>query len=164
MTTLCRELERLRNFDQLREEVLKLIQEHPGQQQIICQGLDPYEEDWLTGTGRIADWPVQREQSYCWLNSSLKGTELAEIIQRYSAYRTRIMRQQPRQCYSIHRDQGQRIHIPIKTTDQSWMIWPQRQTCVQLTQGGVYLTDTRELHTAVNGDLSERIHLVLAVD
>lgn len=147
------------NFERLKEEVLSLVEKHTGFNQIILQSKIPEVEDWRTGTGSI----TEPDSLYCYLNKSLVGTAIADIIESQQVVRSRIMIMPPRQCYSVHQDKAQRIHIPIVTSSQAWMIWPYKQVCSRLIAGRKYLTDTREHHTFINGDLENRIHLVLCL-
>ena len=72
---------------------------------------------------------------------------------------------EPRKSYSIHRDIFKRVHIPIITNEQCWMIWPYENECHQLQTGKSYITDTTKSHTFINGHINlTRIHLVMSVD
>ena len=147
------------HFEQLKTEVLSLVEKHEGFNQIILQSKTPDIEDWRTGTGSI----TEADSVYCHLNKSLAGTTLGNIIEKQGTVRARIMVMPSRQCYSVHQDKSKRIHIPIVTSSQAWMIWPYKQVCARLIAGRMYLTDTREHHTFINGDLENRIHLVLCL-
>ena len=155
----------VKNFDKLKTEILNVISlvgsEHP---QIICQGNNPESNDWLTGTGSITGLKIQNEFHYTHLNPALIGTEIANLIEEYQGVRTRIMTLKPRSCYSVHSDPTMRIHIPIITTAESWMIWPKDNYCSQLIPGYGYLTDTTKYHTFLNGSTEDRIHLVMCID
>jgi hypothetical protein len=158
-------LKPIENFNQLKLEVLELIKElGQGLTQIMCQGSDPENNDWNTGTGRIATLKVKEESEYCHLNPRLKGTELEKLINEYHGFRTRIITLTGRKCYSVHTDPGLRIHVPIVSNDQAWMIWPYDNYSSRLEIGHSYLTDTTKNHTFLNGSLADRIHIVMCVN
>jgi len=158
-------ISRVSNFPKLVEEVNSIIQLVGFQKnQIICQSLDSAIDNWHIGIGGLEELEESEEKSYHNINSKLKNSVLEELIQQHNGFRTRIMLMPPRQCYSIHADPTPRIHIPIITNDQCWMIWPHKQTCKQLQTNLAHWTDTRKLHTFVNGGLENRIHIVMCVD
>ena len=122
---LVRPLYSIDNFEILVKEVMDLINTvNFEKNQIICQNLKEHADDWKSGIGRIDELADQEEKNYNQINSKLKGTYIEKLIVQNFAYRTRIMMMPPRQCYSVHADPSQRIHIPIVTNDQCWMIWP----------------------------------------
>jgi hypothetical protein len=158
-------LENIKNFNILVNEVNDIIKkvqiEH---NQIICQTIDPDSDDWQTGIGRIAELDYEEENLYTHINRELNGTVLADLIKKYNGFRTRIMIMPSRHCYSIHADPTPRIHIPIVTSDQAWMIWPYLSECKRMNPGVVYWVDTRKQHTFVNGGETARIHIVMGVE
>lgn len=157
-------LYRFSDFSKLIEEVLQIIQLVGFEKnQIICQSLESNLDNWHTGIGSIEELEEKEEQQYCHLNSELKNSLLGALIEKHNGFRTRIMLMPPRQCYSIHSDPTARLHIPIVTNDQCWMIWPRHDTCRQLQPNLVHWTDTRKPHTFVNGSTTDRIHIVMCI-
>jgi hypothetical protein len=158
-------LYKLENFEQLYNEVFMLINKIGFvKNQIMCQSMNESTEDFETGIGSIDDLEHKNEELYKFIQPMLKGSYLEQIISKHNAFRTRILKLTPRSCYSIHRDPTPRIHIPIVTNEQSWMIWPKNSYCINLKKGFVYSTDTRSFHTFLNGDKKlERIHIVMAI-
>ena len=132
--------------------------------QIMCQGLHPDVSDWTTGAGHLTTLENQTEQDYRFINPSLAGTTIERYINKYNAFRTRIMIMPGRHCYSVHRDLTARIHIPIITNPQAWMVWPNVKECQHLTRGSSYWTNTKAFHTFFNGAEEIRVHLVFCVD
>lgn len=163
---IVKSLPPINNFEQLRLEVFEFIKKADiGATQIMCQTLEESHEDYFTGVGRIDELDHQDEHLYKFIQPSLKGTLLEKIIQENNACRTRILKLKPRACYSVHRDPTPRIHIPIVTNEQCWMVWPYRATSINLKEGRAYWTNTTEAHTFLNGhDTLERIHIVMVVD
>lgn len=163
MTQIFKQLDIIDNFEQLKTEVLNIVK-NISADQIMCQGLQTSPSDWLTGAGRINELEHNQERDYCVINPALNGTILEEYIKKYNGFRTRIMVMPGRHCYSIHPDPTPRIHIPIVTSKQAWMIWPYNNQCYQLQTGHAYWTDTRKYHTFINGADVTRIHLVMCVN
>ncbi len=161
---LVRPLYALSKFQTLYDEVMDILNSVQFEKnQIICQGLESNPDNWIAGVGSIEELAEKEEKNYCVINPKLKGSYLEEIINQHNGYRTRIMIMPPRQCYSVHADPSKRIHIPIVTNDQCWMIWPSSNSCHQLATNRVYLTDTTRPHTFINGGLENRIHIVMCV-
>ena len=156
---IIEELPPLKDFDRLKNEVLSLLEKYNYPRQIGLQSLDPNNEEWIIEDGR----PITKDTDYKYLHKDLRGTAIEELINSLSAYRSRIMRMPARSCYSVHADVTKRIHIPIVTDPQAWMVWPHHNTCKYLQLGKIYLTDTTKLHSAFNGSAVDRIHLVLCV-
>ena len=152
------------NFSKITKEVLDVFSKHSnGSNQIILQTQVEGNEDWLTGVGSIEKLENKQENDYVHIQPSLRGSELEQLINQYGAYRTRIMRMPPISCYSVHRDFSVRIHIPVVSNNDSFLIWPRLQVCSRLLPGLVYWTDTTKEHTAINGGDLDRIHIVMCV-
>lgn len=158
-------IEKVQNFDKLVEEINQLVNSVGfSNNQIILQGLDQGKDEWSLGTGSIEELDEQDEKKYQYINTSIENSEISKIIKKYRAYRSRIMIMNSRKCYSVHKDPTPRIHIPLITNDQCWMIWPTEPFCVKLKPGFVYWTNTTKEHTFINGGLEDRIHIVMCVD
>jgi hypothetical protein len=152
------------SFELLKSEILSIVEDiGEDKNQIICQTMEENSEDWFTGVGSIYELEHQNEELYVHLNPKLKDTVLERTIKKYQGFRTRIMILPPRQCYSVHADPTPRIHIPIVTNTQSWMVWPTKPECHHLQETLVYWTDTTKNHTFLNGSMEPRIHLVMCV-
>ena len=159
---LTKNLGRVPDFNHLRKEVTDLVDLlSPASNQLSCQLLEPDGTDWQEGTGRIDELPEKEERLYKFIHSELAGSYVEKAIEFYKGYRARIMIMPPKQCYSIHADPTARLHIPITTNDQCWMIWPEQSNCVRLHTGMAYWVDTRKNHTFINGSTVSRIHLVM---
>jgi hypothetical protein len=158
-------ISQVENFKKLQDEILKIIGTVGFENnQIICQSLDENKEDFHTGVGQIADLEHKNEKSYKFINKSIKGSYLEEVITNFNGYRSRILKLNPKSCYSIHQDPSPRIHIPIDSNDQCWMVWPNHNFCLNMKPGSIYWTDTRKPHTFINCDNTlERIHLVMVI-
>ena len=161
---MIKELEKINDFDALSTEVLEIIKvNNLDFAQIMVQGLTD-SLDLTSGAGRVYTLENQNEKDYCVLNPIFSGTVLEKYIKKYNGYRTRIMTMPGRHCYSVHMDPTPRIHIPLITNEEAWMIWPYKNLCYKMPAGSVYWADTRKFHTFINGANIPRIHIVMCVD
>lgn len=163
---LVKQLDRIEDFDSLKNLVLDLIKHvQPKSNQISCQMTAANSTEWEEGIGSLINLADRIEKSYSHIPEKLQGSLLEKLIKKYNGFRTRIMIMEPRKCYSIHRDIFHRIHIPIVTNQQCWMIWPHDNYCSQLIAGNVYQTDTTQPHTFINAHNEEkRIHIIMSVN
>lgn len=152
------------NFDVLKKEVMDLVASKLAtENQLSLQTTLEDTGDWYSSAGTVLKLKNKNEREYNVLQPELKGTAIESIINKYNATRSRIMISRPRSCYSVHKDDSYRIHIPIVTNPQSWMVWPYQNKCVNLEEGNVYWTNTTRYHSVFNGSLVDRIHLVMCV-
>lgn len=160
---IFRSLEKIFEFEKLHREIFEII-DRVGfkDNQIILQSLTDSEE-WHLGVGSIEELEEKDERKYSNINASIKGTEIGKLIEKYNGFRARIMAMDSRKCYSVHRDPTPRIHIPIITNEQCWMVWPYNNVCANMPIGHVYFTNTTKVHTFLNGGLDLRIHLIMCV-
>ncbi len=117
------------------------------------------------GVGSLAGTGL-KEKSFTVFNEEWRGSYLETVFKSlpYKIGRFRIMRVKSRTCYSVHKDSTMRIHLPLVTNPQALMIFPDEPLVVHLPANGhVWLTDTRKRHTAMNGGLDDRYHLVGAL-
>lgn len=161
---IFRSLEPIFEFEKLRKEIFEIVDRVEFKDnQIILQSLNDNEE-WHLGVGAIEELEEKDERKYSVINRSIEHTEISQIIKKYQGFRARIMRMYPRNCYSVHKDPTPRIHIPIETNDQCWMVWPYNNVCANMPAGNVYFTDTTKMHSFFNAGLEERIHVIFNVD
>lgn len=81
------------------------------------------------------------------------------IILMLNLVRTRVMRMKPKTCYSYHSDMTKRIHIPLITNENCFMVI-EDEIFRYPADGNYYIMDTTKKHTAVNASFRERIHIV----
>ena len=85
---------------------------------------------------------------------------LNSIMEDLKMFRTRIMTLKPGRCYHYHRDYTKRIHIPIETNKNCFII-DNMQVKHLSADGNYYIVDTTKMHTALNGSKKEnRTHIV----
>jgi len=107
-----------------------------------------------------------KENKYIKIEEALRGTYFEEVIKKLSGHytigRVRILKLDPRNSLSYHRDPELRIHIPIITNPGSLLVVENFATHLP-ANGSVYIVNTKKYHTAINGGTSPRIHLVASV-
>ena len=81
------------------------------------------------------------------------------IIEEHQLYRTKFFKMRPKTCYSYHRDQTKRLHIPIITNDKCFLVVDDEVVRTPV-EGSSYVIDTTKIHTAVNASFEERVHLI----
>lgn len=118
----------------------------------------------VDGLENLKNYNNVNEKDFAVINEFFCNRSVEKIINHFSLYRTRIMKLEGRSCYSIHKDQTWRLHIPIQTNSNCFFYFPKYKQDFYLEQGKVYLVNTSELHTFVNTDLTERYHLLGCID
>lgn len=124
---------------------------------------------WLRPDDNYREEPREElvdEAAFSKFNPQLKDTYFAhvheELSKRFRIGRMRILSKPSYNCNSWHRDPEPRLHIPITTNPGSLFIVNHHVTHLP-ADGSVYFTDTRGYHTALNGGLVPRVHIVAAL-
>ena len=124
---------------------------------------------WLRADDRYVEEPMDvevDESAYTDLMPEAADTYFAEVHARLSELapigRMRVLSKDTYNANSWHRDPEPRIHVPIITNPGSLMVINHHATHLP-ADGSAYFTDTRGYHTAINGGLAPRVHLVAAV-
>lgn len=124
---------------------------------------------WLRPDDRYIEEPQEEfvdEFAFTELVPEYKGSYF-EVVHKaltelFPVGRMRLMSKGLYNCNSWHRDPEPRLHIPIVSNPGSLFIV--NNYCTHLpADGSVYFTDTRGYHTALNGGLHERVHIVAAL-
>lgn len=91
-----------------------------------------------------------------------KDTYIEEVTNilntKYNAVRGRFMLLNWKTCLTYHNDFTMRIHIPIVTDQNCFMVID--DNVYRLPYGGTYLVNTEKKHTALNASKILRTHLV----
>ena len=124
---------------------------------------------WLRADDRYQEEPREEavnEAAFTELVPTFVGTYFEHVHQeltaRFPIGRMRLLWKDLYNCNSWHRDPEPRIHVPIVSNPGSLFVV--NNHCTHLpADGSVYFTDTRGYHTALNGGLVERVHLVATV-
>ena len=113
------------------------------------------DDPWTSSVGKSKGL----EFLYSNLNPFFKETIFETIIQKFKLFRTRLMWVNPFCCYSMHKDHTLRIHIPIITNPECYLVF-KNTTPQHISVGNVYLVNTKEEHTFINCSNQSRLHLV----
>jgi hypothetical protein len=125
----------------------------------------PAEDRVYTGIGSLRGTTFS-ECDFSEFEEEFVGTYIHEVYQTlpYRIGRFRIMRIKPKASYSVHTDSSKRIHIPLITNINAFLLFPDIDRIVHMpADGRVFLADTTLRHTAVNCGTSDRLHLVGAI-
>ena len=148
--------------------------------QINFVHLEPECRSVYHGTGTLYDklnqrW-THREGDFRYFANEFKLSYFYEIFQRVETAlssqsiaghprrigRMRLMLMPPKTCYSMHEDPTVRFHLPLITNSQALIVFRSGHIFHLPANGDLYLVNTRNSHTAMNGGESARIHLVLS--
>ena len=160
------------NIEVLQSEVLDFRCLYPEKTQ-FCITSSKGDDDYFQGAGAFP----KNAHEFTKLNDSFKGSYIETLVNDYPEYyRWRILCLGKKTTYSIHKDsigggnRNQRIHFPVVTNPDSYMVFyekPFSQSGTQnieyhhLEAGNIYLVDTTGYHTAVNYNFdNERIHII----
>lgn len=100
------------------------------------------------------------EKDFNVVHKNFKNTEYERIINDFNLVRSRVMLMSEKQCYSIHRDNTWRLHIPIETNPDCLFYFPDYKEHFHLELGKVYKVNTTERHTFLNAQKDDRKHFV----
>lgn len=178
MTNLIKVISRYPQFDKLKQDVFKIINDiNPpanewGKQSISLQYRDPTDTTWNNSIGnhnKLNHMTPSIEQEFNKLQPWLVGTEIEKLFNSISLniFRARIMLMAPGAKYSVHHDPTPRVHVPIVTNEKCRFKFPNisnEYADFMPADGSVYWVDTRKVHTFVNDSDQTRIHIVAVVN
>ena len=95
-----------------------------------------------------------------------KGDTLSTIAKTNNITLAKLMKLNPKSCYSIHEDPDARYHIAILTNPKAKFVFTKKEKLFHIpADEHLYWVDTREEHTFINGSLdSSRLHLIMGYD
>lgn len=145
------------------EKIKKELQTLPSyDEQISLQGtkdnLDPF---WGTDKGK-EPWKKKQKMGIKETDFNIPLFDIPyinSIIKELKMYRTRVMNLKYKTCYSYHRDLTKRIHIPIQTNENCFIMIDKKIEHLP-ADGNYHVVDTTQYHTAINASWEDRIHLV----
>lgn len=121
----------------------------------FLKGTDP----WAGSTDRVKIYSRNFDQ----LNPFFVDSPFEQLIESWKLKRTRLMWLGPWSCYTFHRDDSPRIHIPLITNPNAYFLF-KIGLVKHLAAGQVYWVNTREEHSAMNGSDEPRLHIVGCVE
>lgn len=113
------------------------------------------QDPWLSATERVKI----KSRYFFLINPYFKNSIFENIITKYKLFRTRLLWLHSQNCYSMHFDDTPRIHIPLTTNSDSFIIFKDG-VVEHLEIGKIYWVNTCKIHTAMNGGETSRLHLV----
>lgn len=107
-----------------------------------------------------------REEQFDILCDKFENTYIGEVTnmlnEKYDAVRGRFMLLNWKTCLTYHNDFTMRIHIPIVTDKNCFMVI--EDNVYRMPYGGTYLVNTEKKHTALNASKILRTHLVFCTN
>ncbi len=128
--------------------------------QICLQGIDAEMDPYFGSRTlkHITDEGFDEEDFNVFLFPELDYTN--SIIEDLNMFRTRVMILKPKTCLSLHADPAKRIHIPIDTNENCFLMIDQYAHHL-FADGSAYICDTTKPHTSINASLgTNRTHIV----
>jgi len=128
--------------------------------QICLQGINEEMDPYFGSRTlkHITDEGFEEEDFNVFLFSELDYTN--SIIEDLNMFRTRVMILKPKTCLSLHADPAKRIHIPIDTNENCFLMIDQYAHHL-FADGSAYICDTTKPHTSINASLgTNRTHIV----
>ena len=140
------------NIEKILEEI-KVIPEYD--RQIMLQSVEGNSDPYY-GIGKLKDLNHSEEE---FTNPIFDMPYVNSILKNLNMYRTRLMKMPPYTCYSYHQDPTPRMHIPIITHENCFMVID--DIVHRYPVGNWYLIDTTKRHTFINASTDcTRIHIV----
>lgn len=149
------------DIDKIRNELEILVQEYIYYYDLIGQVLiqSPNGDNWTDIRAPYKIHPDLREWDFKKPNTP-DDWEMTRFMLETGVCRTRILKLEPRQCYTWHHDVGHRIHLAINTHESCFFIEDGKMLHIP-ADGSPYKVDVNNYHTALNGSNDVvRTHLV----
>ncbi len=137
------------------QKILNELKKIPKQEQIMLQKVKGKDDNYGIGSLTAKDYPESEFNVLVY--PELEYTN--SIITDLNMCRTRVMRMSKKSCYSYHYDKTKRIHIPLVTNKNCFMVI-EDEVFRYPADGNYYIVDTTKMHTFVNASFEERIHIV----
>lgn len=113
--------------------------------------------------GENPDLVKEHETSFTEFNKVFSGGYLEKIYKSIpNIGRMRIMIMDGPKCYTVHKDFTKRYHIAVNTNKKCFFVFPDHNELLHIpSDGNLYLVDTINTHTFINGSRDRRIHIVM---
>jgi len=158
------------DLERARNDVLHILQEYEtnnGQLSLTHTPEAIESEKLYQATGSLYDSENKvfkySEADFTVFNDAFKHTYLYEIYKAVpNIGRFRIMVIDGPKCYTIHKDFTTRYHLVLQTNPHCYFVFPDNNEVLHIpADGNLYLVDTIQHHTFLNGSREKRIHLVM---
>ena len=159
------------NFDKLKADTLKIIEECDPEEPQICLTHTPdcKVNKLYEGAGSLFEPNtkeyIANESDFTVFNDAYKDTYLYDMYKSIPDIgRFRIMIMVGPMCLTTHNDLTARYHYAIETNEACVMIFPAAEDgkIIHIPQDGkLYHVNTKKVHNFVNGSRHRRIHLLI---
>jgi len=162
-------------FEELAKFSLEIFQKHRlangvGATQVMVQ-VHTEEDNWRYGIGTRENYEnFPNPRIFNKIQPALSNSPIENYINWLAlpVWRSRLMMIEPRTTYSIHKDHEFRLHLPLITNNQCFMLFPTEDDNAKMfhlpADGTTHWTNTRQFHSAVNFGTEPRLHLVMCID
>ena len=144
----------------------------------IYKGIGSLKRDWSNSIRKVDEHGNEyiyvpkiemnkrlEETDFTELCTPFKNSKFEEIYNilksKYNIGRVRIMKTSPKTCLSWHQDGQPRLHYPLKTQEGCYMVIDDE--VVHMEKHTWWATNTIVKHSAFNGSMEDRIHLVVNI-
>lgn len=157
-----------------RQELQKFLSETPflESNQINFTSRDEHVQDPYLDTGSIysreENKSLSKESEFKFFIKKFEGSYFHKLYLEVAAKsvlpigRMRLLKLKPKTCYSVHRDNSIRYHFALHTNPECYMVFKNQGLVHIPADGNCYATNTLLEHSAMNGSLEERVHLVFS--
>lgn len=118
----------------------------------------PNEDIWSSANGT----QIKDENDCILLNPLFKDTFFEQVINKYKLKKSRLIKVPGKSCYSMHKDNSPRLHIPLVTNPECYFVF-KSGVVAHLEEGYIYWVDTTKMHTFINCSILERLHFVAVI-
>jgi len=147
----------LDEYSRLEKDIVWTEHGHKGKQTGLQYKIN--EDPWTSAVGTSKG----KELAYTNLNTFFKDTIFEELINKHKLLRTRLIWVGPYACYSMHKDQTPRIHVPMITNPECYFVF-KNGTIQHMPIDSIYWADTTQYHTFINCSSIPRLHLIGVVE
>ena len=137
------------------QKILNELKKIPKQEQIMLQKVKGKDDNYGIGSLTAKDYPESEFNVLVYPELEYTNSIIIDL----NMCRTRVMRMSRKSCYSYHYDRTKRIHIPLVTNKNCFMVI-EDEIFRYPADGNYYIVDTTKMHTFVNASKEERIHIV----
>lgn len=140
---------------------LKLVLPYFDQRNQVCINSEAEAKDPLYHNTGVLNVDVEPRCTY--LNPQFRDSIFEKVLRSLDCphSRARVMRLNPRSCYSMHWDTTPRFHLALETHHTSYLFFHDNVPVHIPADGHIYWVDTRKPHSAINCHSEPRYHLVV---
>ena len=114
-------------------------------------------ESFVEGCGKLK--APYNESDFSVVHRIFENSVFDMLIKKYNLTRARLMWVSKKSCYTLHRDTGPRIHIPLITNSSAMFVFKDFGLH-HLEAGKVYWVNTTLTHSFANFGTEDRLHII----